>query len=254
MFVLAAIYLNLQPSQGITVQDSVKSVILQDGRNASQQKSIMLQSMREVLSIRDQQRKRQTAEFGSCSQNEFLRFFEDYSDSCTRRLRSLAAIDTTDLSPGEIASLQAAFFCDPDCGQPFVDAYFACDLEGLAQYTIGLCGTNEDGDRCGDIVDNIIAVLSPAEDVCLPRSSVCSIRCRNALETASDAVGCCVNIFNTTEFEEDIGNPLIDEFALWSSCGVDTPGFCPSTLTSGALRVAGTLVGLISLVLITAVF
>ena len=81
VFVLAAIYLNLQPLQGITVQDSVRSVILQDGMITPQQKSMkyaILESMGEVLSIRDQQRKRQISEnFGSCSEDEFTIFFSE---------------------------------------------------------------------------------------------------------------------------------------------------------------------------------
>ena len=183
--------------------------------------------------------------------------------------------DIDGLSFRKSIPLRTAFFCDslnPICARTLTDAWFACNLTGRAEFHIALCGRNTNGELCGEIFETIVRVLSPVEDVCLPHYINCSMECQNAIKNASDAAGCCVNIFNNTAIERlFIGiELLIDEFALWSSCGVDTPGFCtlthpesetpgteaPGTEGSGAevFRVTGAFVSFTFLVFVAVAF
>jgi hypothetical protein len=69
-----------------------------------------------------------------------------------------------------------------------------------------------------------------------PHSS-CRPTCRNELVEIKDALGCCVNYHNrSTSDPSDISSLA---YGLWASCGVETPGFCESTLSlNGAVSTA----------------
>ena len=64
-------------------------------------------------------------------------------------------------------------------------------------------------------------------------TDVCTLGCKNKLEEARNTLGCCLNYYNDSTSDRFDRRPLAN--GLWKSCGLETPGFCDSTLTlSGA--------------------
>ena len=118
------------------------------------------------------------------------------------------------------------FFCEPRCGQPLVNTFCVCGIERDAELVIQACSFNAQGQRCTlrQEIEPLTTALTAAEKVCLPYShgSSCSQACKTALVASRDLGGCCVNLFNITR-----SNLIaIDDYALWASCGIQTPGFC----------------------------
>lgn len=66
-----------------------------------------------------------------------------------------AAIDEVEVSMDSsvLQSIINRTFCNPECGKVALDAYNECGyfdaaLPGTEELSIGLCGTNNDGDIC----------------------------------------------------------------------------------------------------------
>jgi len=57
----------------------------------------------------------------------------------------------------------------------------------------------------------------------------CTPSCYAALNSFKTAFGCCVNFYNNSIYGNYRNTTNPD---LWSACGIPTPGFCTSTLSS----------------------
>ena len=182
--------------------------------------------------------KRQTGTLGTCTFNDYGEFLSNYPRDCAAELNVLFA---NLQSPNAVSTaLNAAFrlLCEPRCGNPFIAFYRRCGVSQYVDFARALC-TRNDGNRL--CYEQFSSITSDQTQVILncnfQLSTACSSECQTALRTYRSNSGCCINIFNTTTFGTN--NPTLQN-NLWSSCGVDTPGFCnleTSTLSSAeALR------------------
>ena len=116
--------------------------------------------------------------------------------------------------------------CLQSRGQPYVNAALkgGCDVyvEG-AKFTVSLCSMNADNYPCG-LDDGAVTV----DSVCAGSNVTCRSACRDHLRNATINYGCCVNFHNTTVFGP---RPLSLSYDVWRSCGLESPGFCESTLS-----------------------
>ena len=121
--------------------------------------------------------------------------------------------------------------CLQSRGQPYVNAALkgGCDVYvESAEYTVNLCSMNADNYPCG-LDDGAVTV----DSVCAGSNVTCRSACRDHLRNATIDYGCCVNFYNTTAFGP---RPLSLSYDVWRSCGLESPGFCESTLSlNGAL-------------------
>ena len=180
--------------------------------------------------------------FGTCSSSQVASMLSGYPSICQSRLRRL---DISALENGNTDTLEDIynFFCEPRCGQPLVNTFCACGMEQVAELIVQACSFNAQGQRCTlrQEIEPLTTALTAAENICLPYSqgSSCSQACKTALVASRDLGGCCVNLFNITR-----SNLIaIDDYALWASCGVQTPGFCERSSLSPSGNCVGVAYG-----------
>ena len=124
--------------------------------------------------------------------------------------------------------LHAQFYCNPDSFKPIIDVYTQFGCIGFYETFVMVCGINENNQFCGLLeatsTQNITSHLLAVESQCqLENLQECTRSCQTALNNFKTAVGCCVMYFNIT-------HPNAINPALWSTCGIPIPDFCPSTL------------------------
>ena len=131
-------------------------------------------------------------------------------------------------------------FCLLSRGQPYVNALLdercsQTELSHFAETVVNLCSMNADGFPCG-LLDNIRNYgyrvdinINRLDSICAGSNVTCTPECRDTLRNATINHGCCVNYFNTTS-----ARPLSLSYDVWRSCGVESPGFCESTLSLNA--------------------
>ena len=119
--------------------------------------------------------------------------------------------------------------CQPNVGQPYVSFLLnnsSCyDLLTEAQDVVNSCSLSETGFPCELFSEREVDSL---DSIC-EQSAVtgnCSMECRDRLVELNNSLGCCVNYYNRTVDS----SPLGLSYSLWKSCGVESPGFCNSTL------------------------
>ena len=137
----------------------------------------------------------------------------------------------------QIFSRIYGYFCMESVVQPLIDALLQnnrCRVP--AELFANSCGINANDQICIDLVGaNILGALSSNPLLVTLANSCnsctyCSLACLSAIATIKDKFGCCVNIYNNT----DIGLQIPSlSYNVWEACGVSTPGFCTSTLTTG---------------------
>ena len=141
-----------------------------------------------------------------------------------------------DCSSEEFVSRLVDYQCMPSVGQPLVNALLQderCII--FATAVVDACSTNANGQPCAEVIG--LDFLSISDDPllgslltnCSDSVETCSPSCQSAVTNIADAYGCCVNIYNSTV--TGIQLPSLS-YSLWNSCGVDSPGFCNSSLTT----------------------
>ena len=124
--------------------------------------------------------------------------------------------------------------CMPSVGQPLINALLRTSrCYPLARLFVDVCATNANGDFClvlnQDVLSNGSTNLFTALDSCGVSTSTCTSSCRNTVSDARNTLGCCVNtLYNNSQ---GIQLPALSN-SYWNLCGVETPGFCTSTLNS----------------------
>ena len=160
---------------------------------------------------------------------------------CENGLTLNAPADTqTCTSEERFNSLYQQYLCLPSVGQPYINALLRdsrCRHRQLqnyltAQMLVDYCSVNADGVSCWSYsgsggTGNVIDVDS-LNSVCISSNISCSSACRSGINEARTAVGCCVNVHNTSISGTD--NPSLS-YSVWRSCGVESPGFCESPLS-----------------------
>ena len=152
-------------------------------------------------------------------------------------------------------------FCQSRCGQPLIDFYNNCNLPTVSNALVASCATNAAGQRCidttalqavtttsGDISSNCVSTIA---------GGACTDACRNALNTArtSQSPGCClINVLNVTGTATTT-NPIIGSQLWQTSCNVNLPTACTSSLSGATtLMVSKAIVAIALLLLVALVF
>ncbi len=141
-----------------------------------------------------------------------------------------------DCTVEELLSRLVDYYCMPSVGQPQVNAVLQDDrCNVVATLLVDICATNANGQTCVGAI-SLDFLSSAATDPLLTSLStncaspmVCSPSCGSAVTNIANAYGCCVNVYNSTESGMQL--PALS-YSVWNSCGVDTPGFCNSSLTT----------------------
>ena len=148
-----------------------------------------------------------------------------------------------DCTEQELVSHLVDYQCNPSIGQPLVNAVLQnerCNI--FATGLVDVCATNANGQVCAEAISlDILGSISTSSQLfssltslsvnCLEAVNVdiCSPFCQSAITNITDSYGCCVNAYNNSETGMQL--PLLS-YSLWNSCGVDSPGFCNSSLTT----------------------
>ena len=131
-------------------------------------------------------------------------------------------VDYNDTTQEEFNAVYSVF-CRPECGNTILRIYESIGLfnEGglfSREFFIGLCGTNENGDKCYEsYVDTLNKTFIP--QIFCYNNSECN--CRSTLLEAVEEGGCCLNLYQYFHlFGEDRLTTLYDD------CDVDFPSGC----------------------------
>ena len=122
--------------------------------------------------------------------------------------------------------------CLPSRGQPYVNAILesGCNDE-IAEYLVTLCSIDADNRPCGYegfVETKPYLDIVTIESICTGSNVTCTSACRDSLRNATIIYGCCINTINITIFDP---RPLSLSYDVWRSCGLESPGFCESTLS-----------------------
>ena len=160
-----------------------------------------------------------------CRSNRPFWFWED----CGLDPPVLCTDSTLTLTPGENPqSCQDEFdriiYIDFNCaaaGQSIVDTFVECGSDD-AKFLINICGSNERGEQCLDVVINDDMLDSQ----CQTFEDNCTASCPGSLESIRNRYGCCAYVIPDTD--------------VWSLCNVEAPGDCVnSTLVRSEIEKPG---------------
>ena len=164
---------------------------------------------------------RQANAVGSCTSRQLVNIYAGYPSDCTRVLQSAAGANLTD--PRVTARLYTTL-CQPRCNRAVTRFYFECGFESFGELFIQLCSTNSNNARCYNLIGTLDSDATRVQSSCpTGGSSSCSSSCQSAILTFRNNLGCCVNVFNTSALTDFVA---ADDYCLWASCSVETPGFC----------------------------
>ena len=170
----------------------------------------------------------------SCDDRTIQNFGNSYPPECALRFQNL---DLAGLESGSFTAV-AGFvnsFCDANCGQPVVDLLYDCNLPDFATILVYACRENDNGNRCGAILQTLADTGELAAASCLPRTVDCSPDCQNSLSNYRAMTGCCGNVTEIVNLFATGVEVEINNATLWDSCGLSVTGLC----TRGALRGVG---------------
>lgn len=132
------------------------------------------------------------------------------------------------------------YACRVDVAQPYINAVLKnSTCTPLARHQINVCSRGVNNTYClelyGGSFNPVVPlrivyrnpILNNAAIQCLNYSTFdtrgCPVHCREALETAIDEFGCCINYFNDT-----INGVTLPQFgsSVMTVCGIESPGIC----------------------------
>ena len=180
-------------------------------------------------------RKRQlqvTALRGTCTPNDFREFLANLTQDCEAGFNAWLGTFSQNAN-----STRSTAFCQPECGNQVIAFYNRCNAsQELVNSVRGFCARNAANRPCYELSSTVFSDLSGqvASNCNSQSSKACSTGCQNALNTFKNNSGCCINVVNITTLTS-IGVFTNLQNNLWSSCRIDTPGFCDletSTLNS----------------------
>ena len=117
----------------------------------------------------------------------------------------------------------------PSVGQPYINALLKnSKCYHTAEFIVTVCLVNADGVPCSSLLaDNRYVNIESLNSMCVSSNISCSSTCRSGINEAKEAVGCCVNRYNTSLGERHLSL----SYSVWKSCGVESPGFCVDPLS-----------------------
>ena len=161
-------------------------------------------------------------------------------DVCPSALRFQQTQNERVCSQAEVTFRISRLSCNPDYITPVLNVMRNCGLEESAQGAINRCGVNEYGRLCFETERNVSFVLPQIQTSCLSNQDTCPILCRATLELFRTRAGCCLNNLynNTSPALVRTSDYLATNHILWSTCGVESPGFCRNTIDNSQLQVS----------------
>ena len=155
--------------------------------------------------------------------DDCLSYLAGLSTECTEALQTsqgTGELDYAVLCSGECypsSSLCEFFNCTQ--GDDFIDTFAA------------ECSANRDGVLCGTFLDPTTSAFANESGEALvycdglAQPNQCSDECSATLADLASAYGCCVDTILNIDLYADLFSSLVNE-TLWSTCGLDYPGFC----------------------------
>ena len=169
---------------------------------------------------------RQSNVVGSCNTQQLRNIYAGYPSDCARVLQSAGSADLTD---ARFVSSIYSTLCVPRCSQAIARFYFECGFEAFGELFIQLCSTNANNERCYNLIGTLDADAARVQSSCPTGGFSCPRICQSSILTYRNNAGCCVNVFNTSALTEFI---TADDYSLWASCSLRTPGFCTQSTVS----------------------
>ena len=131
---------------------------------------------------------------------------------------------------GCYAYARSALICER-VGSQLIETYTKCGRKGSAAELGQLCGINNKGMACfelqfSDNTDYLLSIYTACFEYF--SSGTCARSCSSALKHFRGKYGCCVNVYNGTAFGDSsqLLGSILTNHALWSRCGVESPGMC----------------------------
>ena len=170
---------------------------------------------------------RQSNVVGTCTTQQLRNIYAGYPSDCAGALQSAGSADLTD---ARFVSSLYSTLCLPRCNRAVARFYFECGFEAFGELFIQLCSTNANNERCYNLIGTLDTDATRVQSFC-PRggSYSCRSSCRNSIIAYRNHGECCVNVFNTSASTEFIA---ANDYSLWASCPVVTPGFCTQSTVS----------------------
>ena len=154
--------------------------------------------------------------------------------------------DDDDLSQPAIDAVYSVI-CRPECGNVFLSAaddcgYFKGENATLRDVIIGLCGTNQGGDKCYEILVDAEEILDSQESCYLSFLANKECDCKAELQEAVRDQGCCLDIYYDV-IEKELDEKVSD---LYDACDVNYPSGCNNSPIGSGFMPQVALVTLIS--------
>lgn len=118
----------------------------------------------------------------------------------------------------------AEIFCQPSCGNPFIDYYEACFGDvgtQFGEFLLQLCAKNSQGNRCYSA--DVVSAINTTSDcsAALINNTSCSPSCQRKINAAITEVDCCINLVH-------VGGPsnAATYNFIQDDCGINLPGLC----------------------------
>ena len=107
--------------------------------------------------------------------------------------------------------------------------------EESAQSMINNCGVNKYERFCFETRTTTSELADEVQDECFMNAETCPILCKIALDMYRTGADCCLNnLYNNTLSSTNASNLRTTNRALWSFCGISSPGFCRNTIDSSS--------------------
>ena len=162
----------------------------------------------------------------NCTQDQLDNIFDGYPSDCpsVNRSNGIVALPLADFFSGALSA-----FCTPRCNPAFARYFFECGFEASGELFIQYCSTNANNERCYNLLNTLATDAVRVQSSCPTGGSSCTSSCQSSIATYRNNSGCCVSVFNIS----GISNPEAanNNYSLWASCSVETPGLCQSTVS-----------------------
>ena len=171
----------------------------------------------------------------ACITNNLKDFLPSIPQDCKSQISAVFGFRGALNTPAAAATFTEAYrvICEPRCGNSLIAYYNRCNTpQEAVDFVRGFCTRINANRLCYQQLNTMSSDWTQAMSNC-NSSTNCTTDCQNALNTFASNSGCCINIYNTTLIGIPPDFRLQD--SLWSTCGVNTPGFCnleASTLNS----------------------
>ena len=175
--------------------------------------------------------------FLECLTNNLQDFLASVPQDCRSQISAVFGFRGALNTAAAAATFTEAYWviCEPRCGNSLIAYYNRCNTpQEAVDFVRGFCTRNNANRLCYQQLSTMTFDWTQVIYNCSSQSSTnCTTDCQNALNTFASNSGCCINIYNTTLIGIPPDPRLQD--SLWSTCGINTPGFCnleTSTLNS----------------------